>query len=205
MPSDLRGGLIRLNNVAIGSYDINWMKYQKHMGPRLGLTTGEIYVYKGLDDALLIDRDRFRETDPNYRRFRELIHAVVKESFGGATSRSRVRSKIEKQKQAKTFREKIEVKVSQYLSRGERRKGVTLELEELGNRPPFLLDKRQGRVVLNSAHKVFRKLKPSEREIVEAFLVAIGIGKERSAGDADRMLEEIFKIVTDLLEARHKD
>jgi hypothetical protein len=27
MPSDLRGGLIRVNNVAIGSYDMNWMNY----------------------------------------------------------------------------------------------------------------------------------------------------------------------------------
>jgi hypothetical protein len=204
MPSDLRGGLIRLNNVAIGSYDINWMKYQKAMGPRLVLTTGEIYVYKGLDTALLIDRDRFRETDANYKRFRELIHEKVKESFGGATTRSRVRSKLDKPKQAKTFHAQMGAKVSQYLSRAQRERGVTLELEELGNRPPFLLDKRQGKVVLNSDHAIFKKLKAGEQEIVEAFLIAIGIGKERSAGDVNRMLEEILKIVTDLLETRRK-
>ena len=204
MPSDLRGGLIRLNNVAIGSYDINWMKYQTSMGPRLGLTTGEIYVYRGLDDALLIDRDRFRETDANYKRFREIIHAKVKESFGGATTRSRTRSNLAKQKQAKSFRQHVALKVNQYLSRAQRERGMRLELEELGNKPPFLLDKRQGKVVLNSGHRIFRRLKPSEKEIVEAFLVAIGIGKERSAGDVDKMLDEIFKIATDLLEARHK-
>jgi hypothetical protein len=153
---------------------------------------------------LLIDRDRFRETDANYKRFRELIHAKVKESFGGATTRSRTRSTIAKQKQAKTFREHIAVKVSQYLSRAQRERGIKLELEDLDNKAPFLLDKRQGRVVLNSAHKIFKKLKPGEKEIVEAFLVAIGIGKERSAGDVERMLEEIFKIATDLLEARNK-
>lgn len=205
MPSDLRGALIRLNNVGIGSYDINWMKYQRSVGPRLGLTTGEIYVYRGLDDALLIDRDRFRETDPIYRRFRALIHAKVKESFGGATIRSRQRSKIEKQKQAKTFRQKVETKVSQYLSRATQTNRFKFELEDLGNKPPFFLDKRQGRVLLNSGHKLFKKLKSGEKEIVEAFLVAIGIAKERSAGDANRMFDEIFKIVTDLLEARLKD
>jgi hypothetical protein len=205
MPSDLRGGLIRLNNVAIGSYDINWMKYQKAMGPRLVLTTGEIYVYKGLDEALLIDRDRFRETDANYKRFRELIHEKVKQSFGGATTRSRARSKLEKQKQAKTFHDQMETKVSQYLSRAQRERGISLELEDLGNKPPFLLDKRQGKVVLNSSHIIFKKLKAGEQEIVEAFLVAIGIGRERSAGDVNRMVEEILKIVTDLLEARRKD
>lgn len=205
MPSDLRGGLIRLNNVAIGSYDINWMKYQKAMGPRLVQTTGEIYVYRGLDDALLIDRDRFRETDANYKRFRQLVHDEVKKSFGGATARSRVRSKIEKQKQAQTFHQQVEAKVTQYLTRAQREKGISLALEELGNRPPFLLDKSKGKVVLNSTHAIFKKLKPGEREIVEAFLIAIGIGKERSAGDVNRMAEEILKIVTDLLEARRKD
>lgn len=204
MPSDLRGGLIRLNNVAIGSYDLNWMKYQRHVGPRLGLTTGEIYVYRGLDDALLIDRDRFRETDENYKRFREIIHAKVKDSFGGATSRSRARSAMEKESQAKTFHERVEVKVSQYLSRAQRTKPVSLELEDLGNRPPFILDKREGKVILNSGHKIFKKLKPGEREIVEAFLIAIGIGKERSAGDANRMFDETLKIITDLLESRQK-
>ena len=204
MPSDLRGGLIRLNNVAIGSYDLNWMKYQTHVGPRLGLTTGEIYVYKGLDDALLIDRDRFRETDENYKRFREIVHAKVKESFGGATSRSRARSAKEKESQAKTFHERVEVKVSQYLSRAQRAKPVSLELEDLGNKPPFILDKREGKVILNSGHKIFKKLKPGEKEIVEAFLIAIGIGRERSAGDAARMFDETLKIITDLLESRQK-
>jgi Histidine kinase-, DNA gyrase B-, and HSP90-like ATPase len=204
MPSDFRGGLIRVNNVAIGTYDINWMKYQKHVGPRLGLTTGEIYVYRGLENALLIERDRFRETDPAFKRFREIVHRTLKESFGGATRRSRYRASIQKQQQAETFHQKMEAKVSQYLSRAYRERPVSLELEELGNKPPFLVDARHGKVQLNTSHKIFKKLKPNEKEIVEAFLIAIGIAKERSAGDSDRMLDEIFKIITDLLEARHK-
>jgi hypothetical protein len=51
---------------------------------------------------------------------------------------------------------------------------------------------------------MFKKLKGGEKEIVEAFLIALGIGKERSAGDVDRMFEETVKIVTDLLESRQK-
>jgi hypothetical protein len=204
MPSDLRGGLIRVNNVAIGSYDINWMKYQKHVGPRLGLTTGEIYVYKGLENSLLIERDRFRETDPIFKRFRDIVHAKLKESFGGATRRSRKRALIQKEKQAETFHEKMETKVSQYLSSAYRDKPVSLEVEDLGSKPPFVIDARRGKVQLNASHRIFRKLDGDEKEIVEAFLIAIGIAKERSAGDSNRMLEEIFRIVTDLLEARNK-
>jgi hypothetical protein len=60
-------------------------------------------------------------------------------------------------------------------------------------------------VVINEGHSIFRKLKSNEKEIAEAFLIAIGIGRERAAGDPGRMLEEIFKIVEDLLEARRSN
>jgi hypothetical protein len=98
----------------------------------------------------------------------------------------------------------METKVSQYLSSAYREKPVSLEVEDLGAKPPFVIDPRRGKVQLNTSHKIFRKLNADEKEIVEAFLIAIGIAKERSAGDSDRMLDEIFKIVTDLLEARNK-
>lgn len=202
MPADIRGGLIRVNNVAIGKYDLNWMQYQQSMGPRLVLTSGELYVYRGLEDALLIDRDRFRETDTNYRKFREVVHGVLRQAFGGATTRSRRRSAIERDRKAETFREKMDTKVSTYLRSTHRRKPLSLTVEKEAHKPPFYIDAKTGRVVVNEGHNIFRRLKANEKEIVEAFLIAIGIGRERAAGDAGRMLEEIFKIVEDLLEAR---
>ncbi len=204
MPTNIQGGLIRVNNVAIGPYDLTWMNYQKGMGPRLAMTTGEIFVYRGLDQAILIDRDRFRETDRNFRKFRVLIHQRLRDAFGGATTRSRKRAGLEQERKAETFRDKMEVKVSQYLTNVYRRKPLTLQLEDLGNKPPFTIDSRLGKVLINNAHPIFRRLKPGEKEIVEAFLIAIGIGKERSSGDVSRMMEEIFKIAGDLLEARRK-
>jgi hypothetical protein len=204
MPAEIQGGLVRVNNVAIGKYDLNWMGYQKSMGPRLGMTTGELFVYRGLEQAILVDRDRFRETDKNYRKFRDIIHAKLKEAFGGATLRSRKRSELEHEKKAETFRDKMESRVSQYLTSNYKTKPATLEIEEFGERPPLAIDGRLGRVRINKAHDIFKKLKPSEREIVEAFLIALGIGKERSAGDVDRMFSETLKIVEDLMHARRK-
>jgi hypothetical protein len=204
MPTDMQGGLIRVNNVAIGRYDLSWMNYQKGMGPRLGMTTGEIFAYRGLEQAVLIDRDRFRDTDKNFRRFREIVHERLRDAFGGATTRSRKRAGLEQERKAETFRDKMEVKVSQYLTNVYRKRPIGLEVEELGNKPPFTIDARLGKVLINKAHPIFRKLKPGEKEIAEAFLIAIGIGKERSAGEVDRMLDEIFKIAGDLLEARRR-
>lgn len=204
MPVDIQGGLTRVNNVAIGRYDLNWMGYQKSMGPRLGMTTGEIYVYRGLEQAILIDRDRFRETDKNFRKFREIIHETLREAFGGATVRSRKRSDLEQKRKTETFREKMQIKVAKYLTYAYTKKPVSLTVQETSAKNPFIFDLRLGRVIINKAHKIFKKLKPGEKEVVEAFLLAIGIGKERSGGDASRMMEETFKIAEDLLEARRK-
>jgi hypothetical protein len=204
MPADIQGGLIRVNNVAIGKYDLNWMGYQKSMGPRLAQTTGEIFVYRGLEQALLIDRDRFRETDANFKRFKQLIHITLHEAFSGATTRSRKRAAMQQETKTETFLEKMQTRVSQYLTHTYRTKPAMLRIEELGDKPPLTIDTRLGKVLINKSHSIFKRLKPGENEIVEAFLLAVGIGKERSHGDVDKMLEETFKIATDLIEARRK-
>jgi hypothetical protein len=126
----------------------------------------------------------------------------LRSAFGGATARSRRRSAIERDRKAETFREKMDAKVSTYLRSTHRRTPLSLALEKQANKPPFYIDSKTGKVVVNEGHNIFRKLKANEKEIVEAFLIAIGIGRERAAGDVSRMLEEIFKIVEDLLEAR---
>ena len=97
----------------------------------------------------------------------------------------------------------MDSKVAIYLRPTHRRKQLSLAIEKEDKKnPPFYIDSKNGRVVVNEGHGIFRKLKASEKEIVDAFLIAIGIGRERAAGDPDRMLQEIFKIVADLLEAR---
>lgn len=202
IPADIRGGLLRVNNVAIGNYDLNWWGYQKSVGPRLGMTTGEIFIYRGLEQAILIDRDRFRETDANFKKFKTIIHGKLHDAFSGATTRSRKRAALEQERKSETFLEKMQAKVSQYLTYTYRTKPATLRIEELGERPPLTIDSRSGKVIINKSHKMFRGLKAGERELVEAFLLAVGIGKERSHGDVETMLQEIFKISADLIEAR---
>ena len=109
---------------------------------------------------------------------------------------------LEQQRKAGTFRDKMGSQSLAILDKRLPKKAFTLQLEDLGKKAPFTIDARLGKVFINNTHPIFRKLKPGEKEIVEAFLIAVGIGKERSGGDVDRMLEEIFKIAGDLLESR---
>jgi len=79
VPPELQGILIRIRNVAIGSYDKSLLGYPKSEGPKMAMVSGEIYVDEGLEEALNIDRNSFRETDLHYLKLQE----IVWKRFGG--------------------------------------------------------------------------------------------------------------------------
>jgi ribosomal protein S12 len=72
-PEELRGVHIRIKFVGIGKYDRTWLGYPFDEGIKFGQITGEIFIEDGLEDALNIDRDSFRETDVHYQALRGYI------------------------------------------------------------------------------------------------------------------------------------
>jgi hypothetical protein len=76
-PDELRGILIRIKDVAIGYYDQSMLDYRINQGPRSRWITGEIFVDKGLEDALNIDRDSFNRFHPEFRAVQEYVHTFL--------------------------------------------------------------------------------------------------------------------------------
>ena len=68
IPYELRGLLIRVKNVGIGTYENNFSKIASESPVILHQLTGELYVDEGLDSALNIDRNSFFESDDAYQR-----------------------------------------------------------------------------------------------------------------------------------------
>lgn len=65
--SAVRGIQIYIRNVGIGPYDRTLMGFSKvNPTSRVGQMSGEIYVEEGLERALNIDRNSFRETDAHH-------------------------------------------------------------------------------------------------------------------------------------------
>jgi len=77
-PAELRGILIRINNVAIGYYDSTLLDYRINEGPRSRWVTGEVFVREGLENALNIDRDSFNQFHPEFRVVQEFVHSQAK-------------------------------------------------------------------------------------------------------------------------------
>jgi hypothetical protein len=65
--SAVRGIQVYIRNVGIGPYDRTFMGFSKvNPTSRVGQMSGEIYVEEGLERALNVDRNSFRETDAHY-------------------------------------------------------------------------------------------------------------------------------------------
>ena len=65
-PSELQGVLLRIRNVGIKGYQNDLLNYPRNLGPMRGGMSGEIYVDRGLEGALNIDRNSFNETHPHF-------------------------------------------------------------------------------------------------------------------------------------------
>ena len=76
-PQDIQGVLVRINNVAIGKYDNGMFSYPFAEGPRFSMVTCELFIDKGFEDALNVDRDSFNELHPHYQRVRAYLHSLL--------------------------------------------------------------------------------------------------------------------------------
>jgi Histidine kinase-, DNA gyrase B-, and HSP90-like ATPase len=77
-PSSVRGIEIYIRNVGIGQYDHTLLNFSKvNPTSRAGQISSEIYVASGLEDALNVDRNSFRETDAEYIALRDFIWRLL--------------------------------------------------------------------------------------------------------------------------------
>lgn len=97
-PMELRGLLVRIRNVAIGTYDATLLNYPRIPNPRFNWLSGEIDVEAGLEFAMNIDRNGFNEMHPHFVKLKEVIHELLnKEVFPEAdrAQKARVQAKRE--------------------------------------------------------------------------------------------------------------
>jgi hypothetical protein len=82
--SAVRGVQVYIRNVGIGPYDQTLMGFARvNPSSRVGQISSEIFVEEGLERALNVDRNSFRETDAHYRALQAHLWQLL-----GSTKRS---------------------------------------------------------------------------------------------------------------------
>lgn len=79
VPKENNGVLVRINGASGALFDDTFMKYQVSEQTRLRQITAEIFVSKGLDAALNIDRESFNYAHPHYVILSNWLHRALRQ------------------------------------------------------------------------------------------------------------------------------
>jgi hypothetical protein len=79
IPRDHNGVLIRVNNSSGTLFDETFMKHQVAEHTIKSQLTIEIFVHKGLDSALNIDRESFNISHPHYQMIMKWLHQAIRQ------------------------------------------------------------------------------------------------------------------------------
>lgn len=104
LPLDHNGISIRINNASGTLFDSRWLGYPVAERTTLSQITAEVFVVKGLDSALNIDRESFNYAHPHYQILSKWVHNALRQITAKQKS---LRSEVNKEK--KVILEKNEI------------------------------------------------------------------------------------------------
>jgi len=191
-PTELRGLLLRIRNVAVGTYDATLFNYPQIPNPRFNWISGEIDVEGGLEFALNIDRASFNEMHPHFVKLKEVIHELLKNEIfpeAGREQRKRLQAKredreIEKQAALHAF-------IHQELGDDY----VLTSTDE----PPFPLTiDRVGEKVLENNQSKFLPTPKSKRELIQLIAYAFEISMQ---APEEKRREKFYDILSEFVKS----
>lgn len=187
VPTENKGLLVRISDASGTGFDDKYMKYQVSELTRLNQITAEIFVIKGLDAALNIDRESFNFAHPHYQLLSNWVHNALRQL---ANTHKALAATIRSGKKAKEHIQKTS-EVTKTVSKALKKAGVDPETEapEVVLTPKNELKGKRGEGVL-----AFE---------ADAVLPPLQAGGRDTAGKrANReLLEEKVKGVAQVLEA----
>ena len=79
VPKENNGLLVRISDASGTLFDESFIKYQISEQTRLRQITAELFVLKGLDAALNIDRESFNYSHPHYQYLMKWVHNALRQ------------------------------------------------------------------------------------------------------------------------------
>ena len=171
VPSELQGVLLRVRNVAITGYESDLLDYPRNLGPMRGGMTGEIYVDKGLEEALNIDRNSFNETHEHFIHVRDVLFKYLGlPQMSGITTdmRERSRARQEVLQQDKTLQglERLVRRMNRFLP-GDWHFESDTDMDS-----PLNLEVQDYLVKINMFHDTVPRTKAGKQEFFRVCLIA---------------------------------
>ncbi len=191
-PMELRGLLVRIRNIAIGSYDPSLFELPQVPSPRFNWLSGEIYVEEGLEFSLNIDRDSFNEMHPHYVKLKEVIHNLLKtqilpEAALGQRQRTQEKQKNKQHEKQATFESLIHQELGN---------DYTLTSSEQ-QRFPLTIDTDHNLVVENNQSELLPATKANRelmKYIAHAFEISMLVPEDKRREKFYQLLSDFTKL-----------
>lgn len=79
LPQEHNGILVRINEASGTLFDSRWLGYPVAERTTLGQITAEVFINKGMDSALNIDRESFNYSHPHYQILSKWVHNALRQ------------------------------------------------------------------------------------------------------------------------------
>jgi len=113
VPKQNRGILIRIHGASGVLYDDRFMDYQVSELNRLKQITAEVFIIRGMDPALNIDRESFNVSHPHYQYLTKWVHLALKQ----ITNRLKDIGKKGKDEETEQLRTVVLSKIQQHIQK----------------------------------------------------------------------------------------
>jgi hypothetical protein len=197
-PREIQGVLVRIRDVAIGTYDAGFMNYPYQEGPRYSMVSCELIAEEGFEDALNIDRDSFNGLDSHYLRMQaylySLLHTVIfPETWREEKTRNKARKTSQKRDRRKDFLQIIKSSSGRGFVRVER-----VERPEESESPvEFEINKRT--ILVNVAHPLMHKILRRRKYEDLAEEIAIAFERVMTEGSVKKKRESFYDLLAGIL------
>ncbi|MEX1254367.1 MAG: ATP-binding protein [Dehalococcoidia bacterium] len=193
-PPELRGLVIRVRDVAIGTYDRSLLGYPFVEGPRSEWVSGELYVVSGLEDALTAPRETFDSLHPHYEQLQDAVFStlhnrVFPDAYKGIAERTLARREEAAAKlliDGQTLLEE-ELDLKLRVARGPTRVSSV----------PVEIDLRRGRVTINESYSWPRAR--ARRDVLQRVALAFEISRQLAGKAGSDQAEMFYRLLRRLV------
>jgi hypothetical protein len=197
-PREVNGISIKIRGIPIApryGYDTTFMQFPTYLQQLfMNWISGEVYVEKGLEDAMNIDRASFRLTHPHYLALQDFIHKYIHSNVIPLVYTLYNAGKDQREKQKEKSKRKERTKIlssSKY------------ELVTVGNDKedvsdkPVTLKKSAGKVIVEIEKNYIKGFKKKDWEYLEDIFLIFETSFRESSGDIDKLKKLFYKKINE--------
>lgn len=201
-PRELNGVALRIRGIPIAAefgFDSLLMRYPNYMNQIFrNWISGEIYIERGLESAMNIDRSSFRITHPDYLVLQEKLHRILDDLVFPATLNlyETGKNKREKAKEKKKSEARKSILDTKKINLSITTKKDNASEEKLIAPIKITSNKKKSSTIeVNQA--ISKKFKKSDWDYLEEIFVIFEYAFQESKGDTAKLRETFYKKIAD--------